>query len=48
VLLLLKEKEADVNATSAAALGGETALDLAKKKERVDVVVLLKSCGAKT
>ena len=48
VLLLLKEKEADVNATSAAAFGGETALDLAKKKGHVDVVALLESRGAKT
>ena len=41
-------KVADVNATSAAALGGHKALDLAKKKGHVDVVALLEGRGAAT
>ena len=46
VLLLLKE--ADVNAVSAAAVGGHTTLDLATKKGHTDVVALLESRGAKS
>ena len=48
VLLLLKEADADVNAVSAAAVGGHTALDLATKKRHTDVVALLESRGAKS
>jgi hypothetical protein len=48
VLLLLKEADADVNAVSAAAVGGHTALGLATKKGHTDVVALLESRGAKS